>query len=61
MINVDDILSEKLMPVSMFMIGGEKDYKNRNVTEVFNNITNLIENVGQGDFENAFGMMDFHR
>lgn len=56
-INVEDILSEKLMPVSMLMLEGRQ-------SDQFNNRTDLselipIENVGK--FQNAYATMDFHR
>lgn len=57
-INLNDILNEKLMPVSMFIIGGRSvDYGQQdNMTTLEN-----VNDMSQGNFQYAFGTMDFHR
>lgn len=67
MINLDDILSEKLMPMSLLYIEGPKGndiLSSGNVKlESFNNITNAMmrANPMDGDVNSAFKFMKFHR
>lgn len=56
-INVEDILSEKLMPVSMLMIEGRQSEPYSNRTD----LTELIPFKNVGEFQDAYATMDFHR
>lgn len=58
-IDIDDIMSDKLMPVSLFLIEGpQESYDNGSV---LNDITDLIAPKSAGNFQNAYATMGFHR
>lgn len=56
-INVEDILSEKLMPVSFLMIGAHQSESSKNTTD----LERLIPMKNVGKFQHAYATMDFHR
>lgn len=66
MINLNDILSEKLMPMSILYIEGSK-YGNIPTSETanpnsFDNFTSLmVHSSSVGDKDSAFSLMQFHR
>lgn len=55
-INIDDILNEKLMPTSIFLIEGPKFTDNSSSSQIYSNITGVV-----GNFQNAYNTMQFHR
>lgn len=56
-IDINDILSEKLMPVSLLMIEGRQSENINNKTDL--SLLIPIKNIGK--FQNAYATMDFHR
>lgn len=58
-IDVNDILSDKLMPASLFMIEGPQS-RHDNIS-YFEDITSLIAPGYIGNFQNAYVTMGFHR
>lgn len=56
-IDMNDIMSDKLMPVSLFLIEG----RGHDNGSDFNDITELIAPKSVGNFQKAYATMGFHR
>lgn len=56
-IDMNDIMSDKLMPVSLFLIEGP----GHDNGSAFNDITELIAPKSVGNFQKAYATMGFHR
>lgn len=60
-IDIGDIMSDKLMPTSFFMIEGTSSIDNATTSVLFNNITSALLPQNDGNFQSAFDAMRFHR
>lgn len=58
-IDVNDILSEKLMPLSFLYV--QEPIKSDNVSIYSRNDNELFQSNSVADFESAFNLMQFHR
>lgn len=62
-IDVNDILSEKLMPMSILYLEGTTKNSNDTIDEAnfLNNITSNLRSSFVGDIDSAISLMNFHR
>lgn len=60
-IDINDIMSDKLMPTSFFVIEGTEPIDNATTSNLFNNITSVLLPKIDGNFQSAYKLMNFHR
>lgn len=60
-IDINDIMSDKMMPTSFFVIEGSNSIDNATASSLFNNITSVLLPKNDGDFQSAYKLMKFHR
>lgn len=61
-IDINDIMSDKLMPTSFFVIESLNAIENATTSNLlFNNITSVLLPKNDGNFQSAFNLMKFHR
>lgn len=58
-IDVNDIMSDKLMPTSLFLIEGPAALNDN--SSFLNEVTSLVAPGSVGNFQNAYATMGFHR
>lgn len=60
-IDINDIMSDKLMPTSLFVIEGSNTIDNVTASDLFKNITSVLLPKNDGNFQSAYNLMKFHR
>lgn len=58
-IDLNDILNEKLMPMSVLYVKGSHNSDNLSIPK--NDEKQLIQAISHADFDSAFHLMQFHR